>query len=116
MLHLYPLLNIVYNILNNKGEAICLIKPQFEAKRSDIKKNGVVKDSKAHEYVINEIIEFAKDIGFKIISLDFSPIKGPKGNIEYLLFIKKNDDIVNNVLDVRSVINNAFNTLNKETL
>lgn len=113
---LTKILNIVYNILNNKGEAICLIKPQFEAKRSDIKKNGVVKDSKVHEYVINEIIEFAKDIGFKIISLDFSPIKGPKGNIEYLLFIKKNDDIISNVLDVRSVINNAFNTLNKEIL
>ena len=66
-----------------------MIKPQFEAGREKVGKKGVVRDQKVHEEVIAMITEFAMDNSFKLLHLDYSPIKGPEGNIEYLLHMKK---------------------------
>lgn len=81
----------VKNLLAGEGEVCCLIKPQFEAGREKVGKKGVVRDIKVHEEVINMVLEYATQIGFDVLGLDFSPIKGPEGNIEYLAYLKKTD-------------------------
>ena len=73
------------------AQAVCLIKPQFEAGRENVGKNGVVRDRKVHQSVVQEIIDFCLQNGFSVCGLDYSPIKGPQGNIEYLLYIKRCD-------------------------
>ncbi len=78
-----------YALLSNEGSAVCLIKPQFEAGREKVGKKGVVRDAAVHKEVIEKVFDFTKEIGFNVIGLDFSPIKGPEGNIEYLMFISK---------------------------
>lgn len=88
----------VRNLLSSNGEIVCLIKPQFEAGREKVGKNGVVRDKKVHIEVIENVISFAISNGFKVLNLDFSPIKGPEGNIEYLLHIVKEEkDIIENL-------------------
>lgn len=79
----------VRNRLAADGQVVCLIKPQFEAGKDKVGKKGVVRDKKVHLEVVRNIIIYAIAIGFKIINLSFSPIKGPEGNIEYLLYIEK---------------------------
>ena len=81
----------VRNLLAADGEITCLIKPQFEAGREKVGKKGVVRDSKVHEEVINRVLDYAKSISFAALHLEFSPIKGPEGNIEYLLHLKKKE-------------------------
>ena len=76
-------------LLNKEGEMVCLIKPQFEAGREKVGKKGVVRDQKVHEEVIVKIYEFALLCGFFVLDLSYSPIKGPEGNIEYLIHLKK---------------------------
>lgn len=68
---------------------VCLIKPQFEAGREKVGKKGVVRDLAVHKEVMEQVITYAKSLGFLIKGLDFSPIRGPEGNIEYLLYIQK---------------------------
>ncbi len=82
----------VFKILKPEGFVVALIKPQFEAGKENVGKKGVVRDPKEHEDVIKNVINFAKTEGFGIAGLDFSPIKGPEGNIEYLLHLTKGDD------------------------
>lgn len=77
------------NLLKDGGYMVCLIKPQFEAGRDKVGKKGVVRESAVHREVISKIIDFADYVGFSIINLDFSPIKGPEGNIEYLVYLEK---------------------------
>ena len=77
------------NLLKDQGEMVCLIKPQFEAGREKVGKKGVVRDKEVHREVIRKVMDFSDDIGFQIRDLSFSPIKGPEGNIEYLLYLKK---------------------------
>ncbi len=77
----------VHKILKPEGFVIALIKPQFEAGKENVGKKGVVRDPAVHEAVINNVIDFAKAEGFGVAGLDFSPIKGPEGNIEYLLHL-----------------------------
>ena len=79
------------NLLRDQGEMVCLIKPQFEAGREKVGKKGVVRERSVHEEVVHKIIDFAHSIGFDVLDLEYSPIKGPEGNIEYLLHIRKND-------------------------
>lgn len=81
----------VKNLLRTDGKIVCLIKPQFEAGREKVGKKGVVRDYKVHEEVIEEVLNFAVSIGFDIEGLDYSPIKGPEGNIEYLACLVKTD-------------------------
>ncbi len=73
------------------AQIVCLIKPQFEAGREKVGKKGVVRDPKVHEEVIYKVIDYAQTIGLCALALEFSPIKGPEGNIEYLLHLKKAD-------------------------
>ena len=87
-------LPVAYNLLCDDGEVVALIKPQFEAGKEKVGKKGVVKDVNVHKEVIAGIYDFAIDNGFGVLGLDFSPIKGPEGNIEYLIHLKKNAETV----------------------
>lgn len=89
---LTKVLEPIRNLLIDRGELVALIKPQFEAGPENLGKRGVVKDKKAHIKTINNVSMFAHGIGFKCISLDFSPIKGPEGNIEYLIYLVKDNN------------------------
>ena len=82
------MLGPVKALLKDDGQVVCLIKPQFEAGREKVGKKGVVRDKAVHLEVIEMVIAFAKSIGFEILNLEFSPIKGPEGNIEYLLHLQ----------------------------
>jgi len=79
-------------LLKDGAQMVCLIKPQFEAGRENVGKKGVVREPKVHEDVVHRIVDYVDIIGFDVLHLDFSPIKGPEGNIEYLIHIKKNPD------------------------
>lgn len=81
-------------LLKNDGECVCLVKPQFEAGKDKVGKKGVVREKNTHVQVIENVIGFALDNDFSVLDLDFSPVKGPEGNIEYLLYIKKTDEKV----------------------
>jgi 23S rRNA (cytidine1920-2'-O)/16S rRNA (cytidine1409-2'-O)-methyltransferase len=82
-------LPVAKNLLKYGGEIVCLIKPQFEAGRDKVGKKGVVRDQEVHFEVIKNIISFARSIELSVFGLNFSPIRGPEGNIEYLLYVKK---------------------------
>ena len=82
-----------YNLLKNESLMVCLIKPQFETTKEKVGKKGVVRDPKVLIEVIEKVISFCKMIGFETIGLDYSPIRGPEGNIEYLLLIKKSGEV-----------------------
>lgn len=81
------------NLLNREGEMVCLIKPQFEAGKDKVGKKGVVREPEIHKEVIGKVIDYADMIGFDILGLEYSPIKGPEGNIEYLVYIRKKEGI-----------------------
>ena len=104
-------LNVIYDLLRDNGESVVLIKPQFEAGRECVEKGGVVKDKNIHISVIKEIIDFANNIGFIIKGITYSPIKGPNGNIEYLLYISKNDRDKSTVFDINDVVNQSHENL-----
>ena len=83
-------LPVAANLLSENGKLVALIKPQFEAGREKVGKKGVVREPSVHREVIEEIITFAQNNGFEILGIDFSPIRGPEGNIEYLMYAQKN--------------------------
>lgn len=83
------ILGPAYNLLKNGAQMVCLIKPQFEAGKEKVGKKGVVRDPQVHREVIEKVMDFAEETGFEIRGLEFSPIRGPEGNIEYLLHIYK---------------------------
>ncbi len=85
---LKKVLEPVKALLTPDGRGVCLVKPQFEAGREKVGKKGVVRDRKVHEEVVEQIMQYVLSIGFNILELSFSPIKGPEGNIEYLLYIE----------------------------
>ncbi len=82
---------VMRELMAEGGEAVCLIKPQFEAGREKVGKKGVVRDPDVHKEVVERIFNMMLTLGFSVLHLDFSPIKGPEGNIEYLIHIKKTD-------------------------
>lgn len=88
------------NLLKAGGQMVCLIKPQFEAGREKVGKNGVVREPKTHCEVIGKIVDFADMIGFDVLNLEYSPIKGPEGNIEYLVRLQKAAEISEAVLEL----------------
>ena len=89
------ILPAVRPLLKDGGKAVCLIKPQFEAGREKVGKKGVVRDKAVHEEVVQMICDFAVENGYSVQGLTFSPVKGPEGNIEYLVFLQKSDAPVN---------------------
>lgn len=102
----------LYASLQETGEVVALIKPQFEAGRAEIGKNGVVRDASVHERVIREMLAFAEQTGYSVRGLSFSPITGPKGNIEFLLYMAKggpkNDASLHKISDsIPEIVENA---------
>ncbi len=88
------------NLLKDYGQMACLIKPQFEAGKEKVGKKGVVREPEIHKEVIEKVIDFADSIGFDVLHLEFSPIKGPEGNIEYLVHLSKNPERVAETLEI----------------
>ncbi len=86
---LTKVLEPIWHLMKDEAQMVCLIKPQFEAGREKVGKKGVVRDLTVHKEVMEHVISYAKSLGFVIKGLDFSPIRGPEGNIEYLLYIQK---------------------------
>ena len=88
------ILPVMHTLLKDGAEAVCLIKPQFEAGKDKVGKKGVVRDKNIHLEVINKIFDVIINTGFAVLHLDYSPIKGPEGNIEYLVHIIKSENSV----------------------
>lgn len=108
---LTKVLKPVMDLMTEDGEIVCLIKPQFEAGREKVGKKGVVRDQKVHLEVIDMVMDFAKQLGFTLLHLDYSPIKGPEGNIEYLLHMtKRNEEAA--MLDSQAVVAASHMELN----
>ena len=107
------------NLLRNEAHMVCLIKPQFEAGREKVGKKGVVRDFTVHKEVIELVINFAIGLNFFIKGLTFSPVKGPEGNIEYLLYMQKqnrkmSDSEIDSILtNIEKVVEEAKTTLNQ---
>ena len=106
---LEKVLPVVYDLLKDSGEVVALIKPQFEAGREHVGKRGVVRDKKVHAAVIERVLTFAAEFGFGVVALDFSPVKGPEGNIEYLAHLIK--DGASAVVEVSAVVDSAHEEL-----
>lgn len=101
-------------LLKEDGEMVCLIKPQFEAGREKVGKKGVVRDKKVHLEVIEKILNFAGETGFTPVGLDYSPVKGPEGNIEYLVYLKKGSyELQEGTPDARQIVEMAHAELDK---
>ena len=107
----------IRNYLKENGEIVALIKPQFEAGREKVGKKGVVREKSTHIEVIEKVTDYAVSIGFEVAALEFSPIKGPELNLEYLLNLKKRPDEEARILesvDIRVTVDAAFDTLAKK--
>ena len=104
-------LPVVYSFLRDEGLCVALIKPQFEAQREDVGKKGVIKDKAVHIKVIDKCLNIARELGFTILGLDYSPIKGPEGNIEFLMYIKKSSSEGDDFGDeyIRKVVDASHN-------
>ena len=101
-------------LLRDGGTAVCLIKPQFEAGRENVGKKGVVRDRMVHEEVIKKIVDFCLSNGFSVLGLDFSPIKGPEGNIEYLAYLQKSDTPeLSGQYDIKALVNASHEQLDR---
>ncbi len=104
----------VKNLLKDNGQIVCLIKPQFEAGREKVGKKGVVRDIAVHEEVIEMVLNFAVSIGFNVVGLDYSPIKGPEGNIEYLAHLVKTSDetgLITGDFEIKKVVRESHDKL-----
>ena len=112
---LTKVLEPIRNYLAKDGEIVALIKPQFEAGREKVGKKGVVREKSTHREVIQKIMDYAMSIGFDLCALDFSPIKGPEGNIEYLVHLQKCEatDRISPQIDVEKTVDLSFATLAK---
>ena len=111
---LKKILPVMRELMKDNASAVCLIKPQFEAGKENVGKKGVVRDKSVHESVVNDIVGFALNNGFSVHGLDFSPVKGPQGNIEYLVLLQKADETVNDSdVDIADLVNRSHETLDK---
>lgn len=111
---LTKVLGTAKELLNDSGEMVCLIKPQFEAGRAKVGKKGVVREKTVHIEVIEKVIDFAMEQRFFIKNLEYSPIKGPEGNIEYLVYMKKeNSGGREDSVDIHAVVEAAHGELDK---
>ena len=99
-----------YNLLKENGEIVALIKPQFEAGREKVGKKGVVREKSTHIEVIENCFQYARENNFSVEELEFSPVKGPEGNIEYLYHLVKNKKEESNI-DIEAVVNTAHESL-----
>ena len=100
----------IKTLLKPTGQVLCLIKPQFEAGKENVGKKGVVRDPKIHKMVLDHFVELVTGLGFKILGLTFSPVKGPEGNIEFLGHLSL-DDVEGMMPDTQKVVDDAHKTL-----
>ena len=107
---LSKVLPAAYNLLGERGEIVALIKPQFEAGREKVGKKGVVREKSTHIEVIQNCFAYAGENGFFVRELEFSPVKGPEGNIEYLYHLVKSGDVDSDI-DIEAVVNTAHEKL-----
>lgn len=105
-------LPVARNFMAENAQAVCLIKPQFEAGREKVGKKGVVRDKTVHIEVIEKIVDFVLQHGFSVLGLTFSPVKGPEGNIEYLIYLQKAEQPVSAALDVKALVEESHKQLN----
>ena len=112
---LTKVLGPIHAYLKEEGEIVALIKPQFEAGREKVGKKGVVREKSTHLEVIEMVTTFALSIGFHVLDLEFSPIKGPEGNIEYLVHLKKCEGSgkMDEKVSIHNTVDAAFDTLAK---
>ena len=111
------ILPVMHELLKADGEAVCLIKPQFEAGKENVGKKGVVRDPNVHENVIKTIAGFANATSFEVLGLEHSPVKGPEGNIEYLMHLKKCDapqDSSAVIAGAKELVERSHNVLDKD--
>lgn len=109
LMHILPNLS---KLTAEDAEAVCLIKPQFEAGKEKVGKKGVVRDKAVHAEVVQKVIGLAIQNGFSVCGLDFSPVKGPEGNIEYLIYLKKsNDPVVEQDIDAELTVQKSHEEL-----
>lgn len=107
--HILPIMNA---LLKNNAHAVCLIKPQFEAGKDKVGKKGVVRDISVHYEVVERISNLIVENGFSLVGLDYSPIKGPEGNIEYLAYICKNDNpAIDDNINIKEIVDLSHNSL-----
>ena len=113
---LKKILPVLYDFLKINGQTVALIKPQFEAGKDKVGKKGVVRDINTHKEVVSEIVNFAYETGFSVLGLDFSPIRGPEGNIEYLVFLSKNNEKALKITetDIDEIVNKSHTVLSGE--
>ena len=102
----------IYPLLNEHAKGVILIKPQFEAGKGKVGKNGVVRDPATHKEVLEEITDYLINNNYAVLGLDYSPIKGPKGNIEYLAFVEKSGN--SNPFDIDKLVSDSHVELNHE--
>ena len=106
------ILPVMRTLLKDKGTAVCLIKPQFEAGKENVGKKGVVREKSVHIAVIEKIMNLLIENKFSLLGLDFSPVKGPEGNIEYLCYIRKDEDLESNDFSAEEVVGKSYEALN----
>ena len=110
---LTKVLPAVKELMTENGEIVCLIKPQFEAGREKVGKKGVVRELSTHIEVVQMIVDYVRNNGFRTLDLSYSPIKGPEGNIEYLLYMTKDESRENAEFDIKALVSESHDTLNK---
>ena len=105
----------IHNYLRAHGQIVALIKPQFEAGREQIGKNGIIRDAKVHQHVLESVTAMAVDQGFSVLGLDYSPIQGGHGNIEFLAYLKKEEGASNQVApEIEKVVERAHREFKDE--
>ena len=109
------ILPALHRVLSDHGQVVALVKPQFEAGRDQIGKNGIIRDAKVHQHVLESVTTMAVEQGFSVLGLDFSPIQGGHGNIEFLAYLKKEESASNQVLaEIEEVVERAHSQFKNE--
>ena len=109
---LSKILPVLHTFLKDEMHCVALIKPQFEAGREKVGKKGVVRDIEVHKEVVEKIVHLAFELGFRVCGLSFSPIRGPEGNIEYLIYLQKSEHAeVDSAVDIETIVNQSHESL-----
>ena len=109
------ILPALHRVLADQGQVVALVKPQFEAGREQIGKNGIIRDAKVHQHVLESVTTMSVEEGFSVLGLDFSPIQGGHGNIEFLAYLKKEESAGNQVLaEIEEVVERAHSQFKNE--
>ncbi|TVW31972.1 TlyA family rRNA (cytidine-2'-O)-methyltransferase, partial [Streptococcus pneumoniae] len=109
------ILPALHRVLADQGQVVALVKPQFEAGREQIGKNGIIRDAKIHQNVLESVTAMAVEAGFSVLGLDFSPIQGGHGNIEFLAYLKKEKSASNQILaEIKEAVERAHSQFKNE--